>query len=91
MTLSEAVKARTLRLTRPEWNEYAHIEIDPIGYGHYGPWVTLRDVDPIDPEQRVPVMQVQGKGWEPWEPPDDVARFIPTWPTYQPAEKGEAR
>lgn len=83
MTLSEAIRQRTLRLTRLEWNEYAHIELAPDGYG-YGTWVTLRDVwsEHRSKEQQVLTAKIEPDGWEAWKPPSDVERFLASWPTY---------
>lgn len=93
MTLTEALKAGALRLRQPGWNEYAHIELVPVGGGYYGPWVTLRDVAgrPEGGEQQVLVFEIAKGGWEAWEAPDDVERFFPCWPTYESAEKGEKK
>lgn len=85
MTLSEAIKTGTLRLTQSAWNKYAHIELHPVGDHGFGPWVKLRDVAgrPGGGEQQVSVFGIEQDGWEAWTPPDDVGRFLPRWPTYE--------
>ena len=85
MTLAEAMKAGSLRLTQSGWNEYAHIEIHPVGGGYYGPWVKLRDVagSPDGGEQQVSVFGIEKEGWEVWKAPADVDRFLSRWPTYE--------
>ena len=84
MTLSEATKLQIYRLSRSEWNEYAHIELAHIGEKH-GPWVTARDVSSFPNgknEMQILWLEVKKDDWVEWVPPDDVDRFISSWPTW---------
>ena len=93
MTLKRAFTRDQSLLTRPEWDEYRHIEIQhyfPWGYkvGNVRkrgritmhPWVTLRDASG---ERRLD--KPEGDGWIRWVPPEDAVERAKEfgWETYE--------
>lgn len=94
MTLNKAFNLSRHYLTRPGWNEYAHIQIQFYapsrgkvgGVRQYGrvrmhPWVMLRDGDG---ERRLD--SPEADGWIEWEAPADTAERAKDfgWETYKP-------
>ena len=67
----------------PPWNEYAHIEVTDKTH----PTAILRDCS--EKEFRIATIGMEDDPWEPWTPPEDVARIADEfWPTYQGPKEG---
>ena len=62
MTLKEAMEKGLTKIRLPVWNPHAYLELYKLPSGHYGPWVTLKDVGGF--EQKILFTEIEDNDFE---------------------------